>query len=520
MKQALAIHLGRPVGGDILIFMTGQEDIEATCELLRDRLTELTAKKEAGNRTVKADTAEPEIPSLLVLPIYSQLPADLQARIFEPAGPGERKCIVATNIAETSLTVDGIAYVIDSGYGKVKVYNPRIGMDALQIAPISQAAANQRAGRAGRTGPGTCFRLYTESSFRQELFPANIPEILRTNLANVVLLLKSLGVEDILAFDFLDPPPHETLLASLRQLWLLGALTSTGSLSTIGRQMVEFPLDPPLAAMLLASVKHGCIQEMLSIVAMLSVPPPFHRPKERAEEADAVREKFCVPESDHLTLLHVYNQWQAHGYRDGWCTAHFLHPKAMRKAREVRDQLLDIVRTQKLDSTSSAATTSSWDRIRRAIAAGYVAKAARAKGIDEYVNLRTGMPCHLHTSSALYGLGQAPEYVVYHELVMTSKEYMQCVTAVDPAWLAESCPSLYGLRITEYGRGTVQSRIIRSEVVEEEEQAAVDNSPEVDQKVSEQAEPERNNVPDQSEDFIVIKRTKIGTSRIRRNLGL
>ena len=190
VKQALQIHISHPPG-DILVFMTGQEDIETTCEVIQERLQQV-------------DDAKP----LSVLPIYSQMPADLQAKIFEASDDGSRKCIVATNIAETSLTVDGIMYVVDAGYSKLKVYNPRMGMDSLQITPISQANANQRAGRAGRTGSGTAYRLYTERAFRDELFPNTIPEIQRTNLANTVILLKSLGVKNLLEFDFMDPPPQ------------------------------------------------------------------------------------------------------------------------------------------------------------------------------------------------------------------------------------------------------------------------------------------------------------------------
>lgn len=439
VKQAISIHLAHPVG-DILIFMTGQEDIEITCESIKDRLAQV---KEAA--------------PLSVLPIYSQLPADLQARIFEKSPQGHRKCIIATNIAETSLTVDGIHYVVDSGYCKVKVYNPRIGMDALQIFPVSQAGANQRAGRAGRTGPGTCFRLYTEAAYRHELFANNVPEIQRTNLSNVVLLLKSLGVSDLLKFDFLDAPPTDTLLSSMHQLWVLDALDDQGELTSVGKSMVEFPLDPPLSKMLLTAIQQNCTDEVVTIVSMLSVPGVFFRPKERAEESDAAREKFFVPESDHLTLLNVFKQWKAHGSNDSWCLQNFINSKALRKAAEVRSQLLDIMKQQRIE-ISTAGTY--WDRIRKCIAAAYVHKAARVKSIGEYFNIRTGMPCHLHPTSALYGLGYTPEYVVYHELVMTSKEYMQCVTAVDPTWLAEAGPMFYSLRITNFLADGMATRTI------------------------------------------------------------
>lgn len=451
VKQALAIHLTRPLPGDILIFMTGQEDIEATCELLADRLETMQQDRKSKNESTGS------IADLWILPIYSQLPADLQGRIFQSAPRGVRKCIVATNIAETSLTVDGICFVIDSGYGKVKVYNPRIGMDALQIAPVSQAGANQRSGRAGRTGPGTCFRLFTETAFKHELFLSPIPEIQRTNLSNVVLLLQSLGVDDISKFDFIDAPPAETTATSLFHLWALGALDDRGKLTRLGSRMVEFPLDPPLAKMLISAGEiggPGIAIDMAIIVSMLSVPSVFFRPRERAEESDAVREKFAVPESDHLTLLNVYNQWASHSFSDSWCTAHFIHSKAMKKAKEVLDQLTQIMREQNMIRTADLAPSrrsTDWDSLRKCIAQAYAAsKAARMKSITEFVNLRTGTPCLLHPTSALLGLGFTPEYVVYHELIMTSKEYMHCVTAVDPTWLAEAAPMFYSLRITEY----------------------------------------------------------------------
>ncbi|XP_073302624.1 pre-mRNA-splicing factor ATP-dependent RNA helicase DEAH7-like [Primulina huaijiensis] len=429
VKQVMTIHI-TSAPGDILIFMTGQDEIEATCYALSERMEQLIASKK-------------DAPKLLILPIYSQLPADLQAKIFQKAEDGARKCIVATNIAETSLTVDGIFYVIDTGYGKIKVYNPRMGMDALQVFPVSRAAADQRAGRAGRTGPGTCYRLYTESAYLNEMLPSPVPEIQRTNLGNVVLLLKSLKIDNLLDFDFMDPPPQENILNSMYQLWVLGALNNVGGLTDLGWKMVEFPLDPPLAKMLLMGEQLECINEVLTIVSMLSVPSVFFRPKDRVEESDAAREKFFVPESDHLTLLNVYQQWKANQYRGDWCNDHFLHVKGLRKAREVRSQLLDILKTLKIPLTSSGPD---WDVVRKAICSAYFHNAARLKGIGEYVNCRNGMPCHLHPSSAIYGLGYTPDYVVYHELILTTKEYMQCATAVEPQWLAELGPMFFSVK--------------------------------------------------------------------------
>merc|ERR1711988_1924682 len=207
----MQIHLNEPPG-DILLFLTGQEEIDTACEVLFERMKSLG----------------PEVPELIILPVYSALPSEMQSRIFDPAPPGARKVVIATNIAETSLTIDGIFYVVDPGFVEQKVYNSKTGMDSLVVTPISQAQARQRAGRAGRTGPGKCYRLYTESAYRQEMLPTAVPEIQRTNLSNVVLLLKAMGVNDMLAFDFMDPPPIQTMINAMESLWTLGALDDEG----------------------------------------------------------------------------------------------------------------------------------------------------------------------------------------------------------------------------------------------------------------------------------------------------
>mmetsp|Transcript_12767 Transcript_12767/g.28768 ORF Transcript_12767/g.28768 Transcript_12767/m.28768 type:complete len:1102 (+) Transcript_12767:46-3351(+) len=430
VQQALTIHVQQEkCDGDVLIFMTGQEDIESTCVLLADRASQVGE----------------QCPPLTILPIYSQLPSDMQAKIFEPS-VDKRKIIVATNIAETSLTVDGIKYVIDTGYCKLKVYNPKMGMDSLQVTPISQANANQRRGRAGRTGPGMCWRLYTENAFFSELLQMTIPEIQRTNLSNVVLLLKSMGVKNLLEFGFMDPPPQETILNSMFQLWMLGALDNLGDITPLGNKMAQFPLDPSLSKMLIVAHELGCSSEVMTVVSMLSVPSIFFRPKDRAEESDAAREKFLTPESDHLTFCNVYNQWVSNNYNAKWCSEHFLHHKTLKKAREVRGQIDEIMQQQKLTVTSCG---TEWDVVREAICAGYFHNAGKLRGIGEYVNLRTKMPAYLHPTSALYGLGYTPDYVVYHEVMFTTKQYMTTVTAVDPYWLAKLGPMFF--RVVETG---------------------------------------------------------------------
>jgi pre-mRNA-splicing factor ATP-dependent RNA helicase DHX38/PRP16 len=425
--QVMQIHLQAPLPGDILVFMTGQEDIETTCEALADKLAKL------------------ESPSpVLILPIYSQLAADLQAKIFEAAPVGTRKVVVATNIAETSLTIDGIRFVVDSGYCKLKTYNPRLGMDALLLCPASQAAVDQRAGRAGRTGPGKCYRLFTGPAYASEMLATNVPEIQRTNLSHVLLLLKSLGVAEILDFPFLDPPPAENVLKSMLGLWYLGALDDEGKLTKVGTRMSKFPLDPALSALLFCGEEFGCLQEAVVIVAMLSVPNVFLRPPGREEESDAAREKFFIAESDHLTMLHTFQRWQAAGCRPEWSAKHFINGRGMRKAREVREQLMDILKSEGVEVSSS----DDWDIVRRAVASAYYYQVARRNGMSDYINVRSGVVCGLHPTSSIYGAGMTPDYICYHELIHTKREFMSVCTAVEPQWVAEARlgPLLYSIR--------------------------------------------------------------------------
>lgn len=289
--SVLQIHVTE-APGDILVFLTGQEEIETVEEILKHRTRGLGTK----------------IAELIICPIYANLPTELQAKIFEPTPEGARKVVLATNIAETSLTIDGIRYVIDPGFCKIKSYNPRTGMESLLINPISKASALQRAGRSGRTGPGKCYRLYTAYNYQNDLEDNAVPEIQRTNLANVVLTLKSLGISDLVHFDFMDPPPSEALIKALEMLFALSALNSVGELTKVGRRMAEFPLDPMLSKMIVASEKYKCSEEVISIAAMLSVGNSiFYRPKDKQVHADNARMNFHTGNvGDHIALLKVF----------------------------------------------------------------------------------------------------------------------------------------------------------------------------------------------------------------------
>jgi len=254
-------------------------------------------------------------------------------------------------------------------------------------------------------------------------------------------------------------------MGSMYQLWILGALDNTGALTDIGRKMVEFPLDPSLSKMLIIAEDMGCSLDVLCIVSMLSVPSIFFRPKGREEDSDAAREKFQVPESDHLTYLHVYQQWKANGYSAQWTADHFIHIKAMRKVREVRAQLKEIMESQKMSLVSVG---TDWDVVRKCVCAAYFHQAARLKGIGEYVNARNGMPANLHPTSALFGMGFTADYVVYHELIMTSKEYMHTATAVDGYWLAELGPMFFSVKVKGDGSQNRKEALSHLHRMEEE----------------------------------------------------
>jgi len=315
VSTTLQIHTTQPAG-DILVFMPGQEDIEAAEEEMRERMRALGAR-------VGSEVAE-----LIILPLYANLPVEAQARIFDPTPEGARKVVLATNIAETSLTIDGIIYVIDPGLCKQKSYNARSGIEALSVVPVSQASAKQRTGRAGRVAPGKCFRLYTQQTFNNDLEENTVPEIQRSNLCSVILLLLSLGITDILHFDYMDPPPEDTLIKALEALYALGALDSTGALTRMGRRMADLPLDPMLAKTMLASEKYACVPQVITVCAMLSVGGSvFFRPKDQTLHADAAHRAFWHPRGDHLTLLEVYEQWEESGFDQGWCREHYVQAR-------------------------------------------------------------------------------------------------------------------------------------------------------------------------------------------------
>lgn len=433
ITTVLQIHMKQELPGDILVFLTGQDEIETMEETLNE------ASRKLGNL----------IKPLIVAPIYANLPPKLQARIFEPTPYNSRKVVLATNIAETSITIDGIKFVIDTGYVKENVFNPATGMESLVVVPCSRASADQRAGRAGRVGPGKCYRLFTKWSFYNELPENGTPEILRANLSSVILLLLSIGVSDLINFDFMDPPSHQTLIRCLELLYSLGALNVRGQLTETGQKMAKFPMDPMFCKAILTSVEYNVKDDILSIISMLSESSSlFYRPKDKKELADKMRERFFHEAGDHLTLLNIWHQWRDNGYSNLWCEDHFLQYRTLKKIREVRNQLEKLC--QKVIPVFPVVGECTPDicSVQKALMSGFFPNIAKLSKLgNSYTLLKKNQPVYLHPSSRLFSVKPPPKYVLYHELVLTSKEYMRNCMVINETWIDELAGHYYQKQI-------------------------------------------------------------------------
>ncbi|XP_062002678.1 probable pre-mRNA-splicing factor ATP-dependent RNA helicase DEAH2 isoform X1 [Rosa rugosa] len=433
IRTVVQIHMYE-TPGDILVFLTGEEEIEDACRKINKEVSNL------------GDQVGP----VKVVPLYSTLPPAMQQKIFDAApppategGPAGRKIVVSTNIAETSLTIDGIVYVIDPGFSKQKVYNPRVRVESLLVSPISKASAHQRSGRAGRTQPGKCFRLYTEKSFHNDLVPQTYPEILRSNLANTVLTLKKLGIDDLVHFDFMDPPAPETLMRALEVLNYLGALDDDGNLTKLGEIMSEFPLDPQMSKMLVVSPEFNCSNEILSISAMLSVPNCFVRPREAQKAADEAKARFGHIDGDHLTLLNVYHAYKQNNEDPSWCYENFVNQRALKSADNVRQQLVRIMARFNLKLCSTDFKSRDYYiNIRKAMLAGYFMQVAHLERTGHYLTVKDNQVVHLHPSNCL---DHKPEWVIYNEYVLTSRNFIRTVTDIRGEWLVDIAPHYYDL---------------------------------------------------------------------------
>jgi ATP-dependent RNA helicase DDX35 len=426
--------------GDILLFLTGREEIDAAIDMLGDRIADLNPN---------AQRLEP-------LPLYAGLPTDQQMYIFQPAAENTRKVIVSTNIAEASVTIDGIVYVIDCGFVKLRNYDSQLGIERLNVVPISRASATQRAGRAGRTRPGKCFRLYTESAFNNLLPETTFPEIQRSNLAPVILQLMNLGIQNVVRFDYLSPPPSDLVIRAMDTLYSLGAIDSNARLTKpLGSRMAELPLEPMLAKALLSAPSFGCLSEMLTIAAMLTLQGTTfvsHDGNKKVE--DKAKRRFAVEEGDHITLYNVYEAFVSHGKKDAqWCRENSLNFKALVKAMSVRKQLkhhlerLGLVEGSVLSgpNASKVGTMPISERVRRCLTTGFFAHAARMKADGTFVTPKGETTLWVHPSSMFFH--RKADWVIYHEIMETrGKIYIRDLTTIEMDWLTEYAPEFYRVK--------------------------------------------------------------------------
>lgn len=433
VRTVFDIHASEP-DGDILLFLTGREEIDTALQLIADRVASL----------------HPRAQSILSLPLYAGLTSEQQLHVFESAPENTRKVIVSTNIAEASVTIDGIVYVIDCGFVKLRAFNPKTGIDTLTATPVSKASATQRAGRAGRTRPGKCYRLYTQPAYGN-LPEATVPEIQRSNLAPIILQLKALGIDNVLRFDFLTPPPAELIIRALELLYSLGAVDDYAKLTRpLGVRMAELSVEPMMAKVLLSAPAMGCMSAILSVAAMTSLQGAiwFHHDGEK-KATESARRKFAAEEGDHLTLLNIYQAFVTKGKKDSkWCRDNYLNYKSMTRAVSVRAQLkrylerfgIDVEET--LASKEAGEVVNKGGQIRKCLTVGYFAHAARMQPDGTFKTINGHVTLHAHPSSLMFN--RKADWVIFHEILETGdKTFIRDVTKIEKSWLLEGSLSEY-----------------------------------------------------------------------------
>uniref|UniRef100_A0A8H7Y2F8 RNA helicase n=1 Tax=Psilocybe cubensis TaxID=181762 RepID=A0A8H7Y2F8_PSICU len=404
--------------GDILVFLTGREEIDRCLQELSDMLPLLPA------------TAT----RLLPLPLHAGLTTDEQLQIFNSAPPGTRKAIISTNIAEASVTIEGVKFVVDSGFVKIRVYNPTSGLASLATVPVSAASATQRAGRAGRTSPGICYRLYPMSSFKN-LPLTTPPEITRTDMTTPILQLKSLGIDDLVKFDWVSAPPAETVLRALEGLYAAGMIDDTGKLTEMGEQVSECPVEVNIAKMLFSSKEYKCGEEILTIAAMTAVQDVFVIPDGAPGAlAELERRKFTAQEGDHFTLLNAYNAFTKSRRDASWCKSHALSYRAMHRVSTIRQQLHSYMKRFHLPTESCEGDAK---RLAKCLVSGYWRNGARWCADGTYRSVRGNMILHVHPSSVLFTRKPRTGWVIFHEMEETKKPQIRILTEIEPDWLLE-----------------------------------------------------------------------------------
>nr|XP_039250011.1 probable ATP-dependent RNA helicase DHX35 [Styela clava] len=425
VKTIMEIHLS-PKEGDILAFLTGQEEVDRAVAQVQEQ-----ARSAAKNGMKKY---------LIVMPMYSTLPIHEQQKIFEKVSRNARKVVISTNIAETSITVNGVVFVVDCGFVKIKAYNPHTGIESLMVNPTSKASALQRAGRAGRCRLGEAYRLYTEEDY-DKLDDITVPEMQRTSLVPVLLQLKSLGVENVVRFDFLSPPPAQCMINAMETLYALGAINENGSLTQpLGFQMSEFPLGPQFAKMILNSETFECSEEIITIAAMLQVNTVFSMSARTKTQSMKEHRKFAVAEGDHITMLNVYNAFVNEGNETKrWSNRYCLNFERLKRACQLRKQLEKYLNRFNIKLISCGRDT---EKILRCITSGFFANAAKLQMDGSYKSLKGGNTLQIHPTSVL-ATEQPPQFVIFNEIMQTTSYYMRDISVIKPEWLCELASHYY-----------------------------------------------------------------------------
>ncbi|WP_122883972.1 ATP-dependent RNA helicase HrpA, partial [Burkholderia pseudomallei] len=405
-------ELCREGPGDVLVFLPGEREIRDAAEALRKH----------------------HPPHTEILPLFARLSAAEQERVFKASNA--RRIVLATNVAETSLTVPGIRYVVDTGLARVKRYSYRNKVEQLQIEPISQAAANQRAGRCGRVADGVCIRLYEESDFAGRARFTD-PEILRSSLASVILRMKSLHLSAIESFPFIEPPPGRAIADGYQLLNELGAVDDDNALTPLGRELARLPLDPRVGRMILAARDQQALREVLVIASALSVQDPRERPVDAQEQADQAHRRFADERSEFLQWLRIWAWFEeavAHKKSNRQlvdaCRQHFLSHLRLREWRDVHSQLLTVVREHGWRLNEADAT---FEQIHLSLLTGLLGNIGfKAEDEPHYLGAR-GIKFHLWPGSAL--VKKAGRWVMAAELVETSRLYARCIAKIEPEWI-------------------------------------------------------------------------------------
>ena len=405
-------ELCRVGSGDVLVFLPGEREIRDAAETLRKH----------------------HPPHVEILPLFARLSAQEQERVFKTSNA--RRIVLATNVAETSLTVPGIRYVVDAGLARVKRYSYRNKVEQLQIEAIAQSAANQRAGRCGRVAAGVCIRLYEEQDYLQRAAFTE-PEILRSSLASVILRMKSLNLADVETFPFIEPPPGRAIADGYQLLQELGAVDDNNQLTKTGRQLAKLPLDPRVGRMILAALDNVCLREVLIIAAALSVQDPRDRPLEAQAAADLAHKKFADEKSEFISYLKIWDWFdeaiehkKTNRQLQDNCRANFLSQMRLREWRDVHSQLLTIVREQGWRINEAPAT---YENLHSALLTGLLGNVGFKSDEDTHYLGARGIKFHVWPGSSL--LKKAGRWIIAAELVDTTRLYARCVAQIQPEWL-------------------------------------------------------------------------------------